>query len=42
MIKNNRKKSNRKVKVVGNITPTMDHYPMGGWIVWGDPWSGMS
>ena len=26
-------KNNRKVKVVRNITPTMDHYPMGGGIL---------
>ena len=30
-IKNNRKiKRNRKIKAVGNITPTMDHYPRNG------------
>ena len=28
IIKNNRKiKNNNKVKAIGNITPTMDHYP---------------
>ena len=28
IMKNNRKlKNNRKVKAMGNITPTMDHYP---------------
>ena len=29
--KNNRKiKKNRKIKAMGNITPTMDHYPRNG------------
>ena len=31
IIKNNRKiKDNRKVKAMGNVTPTMDHYPRNG------------
>ena len=31
IIKSNRKiKNNRKVKAMGNITPTMDHYPRNG------------
>ena len=31
IIKNNRKiKTNRKIKAMGNITPTMDHYPRNG------------
>ena len=31
MIKNNRKvKNSRKEKAIGNITPTMDHYPRNG------------
>ena len=31
IIENNRKtKNNRKVKAMGKITPTMDHYPRNG------------
>ena len=31
IIKNNRKrKNNRKVKAIGKIAPTMDHYPRNG------------
>ena len=26
----NHKKNNRKIKAMGNITPTMDHYPRNG------------
>ena len=33
IVRNNRKvKNNRKVEAMGNITPTMDHYPTNGWI----------
>ena len=30
-------KNNRQVKPVGNITPTMDHYPRNGWMRDTDP-----
>ena len=43
IIKNNRKlKNNRKVKAMGNITPTMDHYPRNGQTGDTDPQSDMS
>ena len=38
IIKNNKKiKNNRKIKAMGNITPTMDHYPINGWMGDTDP-----
>ena len=40
--KNNRKiKKNRKIKAMGNITPTMDHYPRNGQMGDTDPQSCM-
>ena len=43
IIKNNRKiKTNRKIKAMGNITPTMDHYPRNGQMGDTDPQSRMS
>ena len=37
IIKYNRKLKNKKIKAMGNIAPTMDHYPRNGQIGDTDP-----
>ena len=40
IMKNNREiENNTKIKAMGNITPTMDHYPRSGYMGDTDPYS---